>query len=73
MNRLTDPLICPVPSVLKRFVTLTQGKRYFSPFCWATRMAIAHKGIPVETIPWWEQQHLHRSSCQSDIVLSDAD
>ena len=24
----------------------------FSPFCWRTRMALAHKGLPVETIPW---------------------
>jgi glutathione S-transferase len=24
----------------------------FSPFCWRTRFALAHKGLPVETIPW---------------------
>ncbi len=24
----------------------------FSPYCWRARMAIAHKGLPVETIPW---------------------
>jgi glutathione S-transferase len=24
----------------------------FSPYCWRTRFALAHKGIPVETIPW---------------------
>ncbi|MDO9712974.1 glutathione S-transferase family protein [Paracraurococcus lichenis] len=24
----------------------------FSPFCWRTRMALAHKDLPVETIPW---------------------
>lgn len=24
----------------------------FSPYCWRTRMALAHKGMPVETIPW---------------------
>lgn len=24
----------------------------FSPFCWRTRMALAHKGLAVETIPW---------------------
>lgn len=24
----------------------------FSPYCWRTRMALAHKGLPVETIPW---------------------
>jgi glutathione S-transferase len=26
--------------------------RRFSPFCWRTRLALAHKGLPVETIPW---------------------
>ena len=26
--------------------------RRFSPFCWRTRMALAHKGLDVETIPW---------------------
>jgi glutathione S-transferase len=24
----------------------------FSPFCWRTRMALAHKDLPAETIPW---------------------
>lgn len=24
----------------------------FSPFCWRIRMALAHKGLPYETIPW---------------------
>jgi glutathione S-transferase len=24
----------------------------FSPYCWRTRLALAHKGLPVETIPW---------------------
>ncbi|WP_428485139.1 glutathione S-transferase family protein [Rhodopila sp.] len=24
----------------------------FSPYCWRTRFALAHKGIPVETVPW---------------------
>ncbi|HYZ39122.1 MAG TPA: glutathione S-transferase family protein [Stellaceae bacterium] len=26
--------------------------RRFSPFCWRTRMALAHKGLEVETVPW---------------------
>ena len=30
--------------------------RFFSPFCWAARLAIVHKGIPVETIPWLFQE-----------------
>jgi glutathione S-transferase len=24
----------------------------FSPYCWRTRFAIAHKGLPLETVPW---------------------
>lgn len=27
-------------------------ERRFSPFCWRTKLALAHKGLPVETIPW---------------------
>jgi glutathione S-transferase len=26
--------------------------RRFSPFCWRTRLALAHKELPVQTIPW---------------------
>ena len=26
--------------------------RRFSPYCWRARMALEHKGLPVETIPW---------------------
>jgi glutathione S-transferase len=26
--------------------------RRFSPYCWRVRMALAHKGLEVETIPW---------------------
>ena len=24
----------------------------FSPYCWRTRMALAHKGLDVATVPW---------------------
>jgi glutathione S-transferase len=30
----------------------TDTARPFSPFCWRTRMALAHKGLAAETIPW---------------------
>ncbi len=30
----------------------TEPERVFSPFCWRTRMALAHKDIEAETIPW---------------------
>jgi glutathione S-transferase len=26
--------------------------RRFSPYCWRTRMALAHKSLPVRTVPW---------------------
>jgi glutathione S-transferase len=29
-----------------------EAERRFSPFCWRARMALAHKGIEVETVPW---------------------
>ena len=29
-----------------------EAARRFSPFCWRTRMALAHKGLDVETVPW---------------------
>jgi glutathione S-transferase len=29
-----------------------EADRRFSPFCWRTRMALAHKGLDVETVPW---------------------
>ena len=28
-------------------------KRVFSPFCWASRLAVIHKGLECETVPWW--------------------
>jgi glutathione S-transferase len=29
-----------------------EADRRFSPFCWRTRMALAHKGLAVKTMPW---------------------
>lgn len=29
-----------------------EDDRRFSPFCWRTRMALAHKELPVRTVPW---------------------
>jgi glutathione S-transferase len=29
-----------------------EPERRFSPFCWRARMALAHKGLEVETVPW---------------------
>jgi glutathione S-transferase len=30
----------------------TDAARPFSPFCWRTRMALAHKGLSAQSIPW---------------------
>ncbi len=30
----------------------TDAARPFSPYCWRTRMALAHKGLSAETLPW---------------------
>jgi glutathione S-transferase len=30
----------------------TNATRPFSPYCWRTRMALAHKGLSAESIPW---------------------
>jgi glutathione S-transferase len=30
----------------------TDPLRPFSPYCWRTRMALAHKGLAAESIPW---------------------
>src|SRR3954465_11296126 len=30
----------------------TDAERPFSPFCWRTRMALAHKGLGAEKVPW---------------------
>ena len=30
----------------------TDADRPFSPYCWRTRMALAHKGLDAGTIPW---------------------
>ena len=29
-----------------------EADRRFSPFCWRAKMALAHKGLTVETVPW---------------------
>jgi glutathione S-transferase len=29
-----------------------EDDRRFSPYCWRVRLALAHKGLQAETIPW---------------------
>ena len=42
--------------------------RPFSPFCWRTRMALAHKGLAAETIPWCFTEKHAIAPHQSDKV-----
>ena len=30
----------------------TEDDRRFSPYCWRSRMALAHKGLPADSVPW---------------------
>ena len=42
-----------MPAALKLFdLAGADAAVRFSPYCWRTRLALAHKGLPVETIPW---------------------
>jgi glutathione S-transferase len=47
----------------------------FSPYCWRTRFALAHKGLPVETIPWrfTETEAIGFSGQARVPVIRDAD
>ncbi len=50
--------------------------RRFSPFCWRARLALAHKGLAVETVPWrfTEKAALRDLSGQEKVpVLRDGD
>ena len=29
-----------------------ESNRPFSPYCWRIRMALAHKGLDAELVPW---------------------
>src|SRR6516162_4976054 len=30
----------------------SDAARRFSPFCWRAKMALAHKGLAADTVPW---------------------
>lgn len=47
----------------------------FSPFCWRIRFALAHKGLPVETVPWrfTEREALAFSGQAKVPVIRDGD
>src|SRR3954465_15698685 len=44
-------------AITQRAITMydlcgAEADRRFSPFCWRSKMALAHKGLEVETVPW---------------------
>lgn len=49
--------------------------RRFSPYCWRIRLALAHKRLPVETIPWrfTEKTEIAPSGSKTVPVLVDGD
>ena len=53
----------------------TDEARPFSPFCWRTRMALAHKGLSAETIPWCftEKEAIAPHGSEKVPVLLDGD
>jgi len=53
----------------------TEPDRLFSPYCWRTRMALAHKGLSARTIPWrfTEKDAIAKSGQGLVPVLVDGD
>jgi glutathione S-transferase len=49
--------------------------RRFSPFCWRAKMALAHKGLAVETVPWrfTEKDKLPQPNAGRVPVIIDGD
>lgn len=52
-----------------------EDDRRFSPFCWRTKLALAHKGLPVDTIAWrfTETDALQPTSIGRVPILVDGD
>src|ERR1043165_4592545 len=51
--------LCSYPLLGKNHVTIqlydlaaAEDDRRFSPYCWRTKMALKHKGLEFETLPW---------------------
>lgn len=53
----------------------TDTARRFSPYCWMTRMALAHKGLDAESIPWrfTEKEAIAPFGSEKVPVLLDGD
>lgn len=52
-----------------------EADRRFSPFCWRARMALAHKGLTVGTVPWrfTEKDRLPQPNAGRVPVIVDGD
>jgi len=52
-----------------------EPERRFSPFCWRIRMALAHKGLAVEAVPWrfTEKDKLPQPNAGRVPVIVDGD
>src|SRR5258708_29249966 len=52
-----------------------EAERRFSPYCWRIRMALAHKGLAVDTVPWrfTEKAKIAFSGQESVPVIVDGD
>lgn len=52
-----------------------EDNRRFSPYCWRVKLALAHKDLPVETIPWrfTEKDRIAASGQGRVPVLVDGD
>ena len=50
-------------------------ERRFSPYCWRTKLALKHKGLPFDTIPWrFNEKNAIAFSRQDRVpVLRDCD
>ncbi|MDB5618419.1 glutathione S-transferase family protein [Tardiphaga sp.] len=53
----------------------TDEDRPFSPFCWRTRMALAHKGLDITSVPWrfTEREAITQHKSEKVPVLIDGE
>jgi glutathione S-transferase len=53
----------------------TETDRPFSPYCWRTRMALAHKGLDITSVPWrfTEREAINRHKSEKVPVLIDGE
>ena len=52
-----------------------ESERRFSPYCWRTKLALMHKGLPFDTLPWrFSEKNVIAFSGQGRVpVLVDGD